>query len=162
MALNVTKEVAAMERMTTGELVAKYAEVCGEATRSRHKQYLIRRIAWRMQANVEGGLSERALQRARELANDADLRVTAPRVAKLSGSGHTKIVTANVRPAGVPMASGTLTREYKGRTIVVTVLENGYAFEGERYRSLSAIAKAVTGAHWNGHLFFGLRKGGQA
>ena len=58
--LNIAKEVAAMERMTTGKLQEKYAEVFGEATRSRHKRYLIRRIAWRMQANAEGGLSERA------------------------------------------------------------------------------------------------------
>ena len=60
------------------------------------------------------------------------------------------------------MPGTKLTREYKGRTIVVTVLNDGYEFEGERYKSLSAIAKAVTGTHWNGHLFFGLRKGGKA
>lgn len=163
MTLNVAKELAAMERMTTGELIAKYAEVFGEGTRSRHKRYLIRRIAWRMQANAEGGLSERALQRAAELANDADLRVTAPRVAKLSGNGHTKTMATNIRPVGLPMPGTTLTREYKGRTLVVTVRTDGsYEFEGERYRSLSAIAKIVTGTHWNGRLFFGLTKGGKA
>ncbi|MBC7835953.1 MAG: DUF2924 domain-containing protein, partial [Phycisphaerales bacterium] len=57
-------------------------------------------------------------------------------------------------------AEGTiLRREYKGRDIVVRVLEDGFEHDGETYRSLSAIAKAVTGAHWNGPLFFGLSKG---
>ena len=65
--MNVEKEVAAMERMTVDQLRSKYAEVFQEPTRSRHKQYLIKRIAWRMQANAEGGLSERALRRAMEL-----------------------------------------------------------------------------------------------
>jgi hypothetical protein len=158
----VQKEVAAMERMTTGELVAKYAEVCGEGTRSRHKQYLIRRIAWRMQANVEGGLSERALQRAMELANDSELRRNFPRGAKPAGDGTVKTVPSPIRPTGLPMPGTRLTRQYKGRKILVTVLTDGFEFEGEHYRSLTAIAKVVTGAHWNGLHFFGLRKGGQA
>ena len=102
MTLNVAKEVAAMERMTIDELRDKYAEVFGEATRSRHKQYLIKRIAWRMQANAEGGLSERALQRAMELANDADLRVTAPREAEADPATAHDQRGRHVRPAGLP------------------------------------------------------------
>ena len=58
MALNVTKEIAALKRMTVDQLRAKYAEVFGESTNSRHKQWLVKRIAWRMQANCEGDLSE--------------------------------------------------------------------------------------------------------
>lgn len=73
------KELAALEQMTVSQLQQQYADVFGESVRSRHKQYLIRRIAWRLQANAEGGLSERALRRAEELANVADVRVTPPR-----------------------------------------------------------------------------------
>ena len=51
-----------------------------------------------------------------------------------------------------------ITRIYRGRTIRVTVLESGFEYDGKRYRSLSAIAKVVTGSHWNGKLFFGLKK----
>ncbi len=65
MGMSIAKEVAAMQRMTVAELRAKYAEVFGEETRCRHKDYLLRRIAWRLQANAEGGLSERARRRAR-------------------------------------------------------------------------------------------------
>ena len=79
MKLNLAKELAALDQMTVGQLQQRYAEVFGETVRSRHKQYLIRRIAWRLQANAEGGLTERALRRAEELADVADVRVTPPR-----------------------------------------------------------------------------------
>jgi hypothetical protein len=65
--------------MTVGQLKDKYREVFEEESRSNHKQFLFRRIAWRIQANVEGGLSERARRRALEIANDADLRIRAPK-----------------------------------------------------------------------------------
>ena len=72
MTLNIGKEVTALKRMTVVDLRRKYAEAFGESTRSRHKEFLIRRIAWRLQANEQGGLSERARQRAKELAADAE------------------------------------------------------------------------------------------
>ena len=59
--MNISQQVAKLRRMTVTELKAKYNEVVGEESRSGHKQYLVRRIAWRIQANAEGGLSERAL-----------------------------------------------------------------------------------------------------
>ena len=65
--------------MTVGQLRQKYIEVFGEESRSNHKQFLFRRIAWRIQALAEGGLSERARRRALEIANDADLRIRAPK-----------------------------------------------------------------------------------
>ena len=76
----LTHEVAALQRMNFKELRAKFADVCGDETRSGNRAWLIKRIAWRMQANHEGGLTERARQRARELACDADLRLSAPRM----------------------------------------------------------------------------------
>lgn len=160
--LNVAKEVAAMERMTVDQLRAKYAEVFGEGTNGRHKQWLIKRIAWRMQAHEEGGLSERARRRAIELANDADLRVTAPRERKPAADAEVRTVTVGtaIRPNSELVPGTVLVRQYKSRTIRVTVLTEGIEYEGERYRSLTAVAKAVTGKHWNGFHFFGLRKNG--
>lgn len=79
MDLNVGKEVAALKRMTVNELRAKHADVFGEETNARHKEWLVRRIAWRIQSPAEGDISERARQRASELANDADLRTSAPK-----------------------------------------------------------------------------------
>ncbi|MCA9119260.1 MAG: DUF2924 domain-containing protein [Planctomycetaceae bacterium] len=155
--LNIAKEVSAMERMTVDQLRSKYADVFGEQTNGRHKEWLIKRIAWRIQANAEGDLSERARRRAMELSNDADIRMTPPRAPKAhaaqpatNGSGDSRL----------PLPGTVLTRTYKGATIEVQVRGDGFEFEGERYKSLSAIAKAVTGSHWSGHRFFGLQKGG--
>lgn len=163
--LNVGKEVAAMERMTVNELRAKYADVFGETTNARHKGWLIRRIAWRVQALAEGDLTERARQRAAELANDADVRMTAPRQRKQSPAPADR-TTAATLPLAVdtrlPMQGQEIMREYKGRTLLVRVLNSGFEFEGEVYKSLSAVAKAITGQHCNGYLFFRLRGQGGA
>lgn len=78
MSVNIAKEVAVLGRMTVKDLRAKHIEVFGEATRSGNKDWLRKRIAWRMQANAHGDLSERARRRADELANDADLRLRRP------------------------------------------------------------------------------------
>ena len=77
--MQIQKEIEALSRMTVGQLRQKYTEVLGEESRSHHKQFLFRRIAWRIQALAEGGLAERARRRALEIANDADLRIRAPR-----------------------------------------------------------------------------------
>lgn len=69
------KEIDELRGMTVGQLREKHLGVFGEESRSNHKQFLFRRIAWRIQALAEGGLSERARRRALEIANDADLRI---------------------------------------------------------------------------------------
>lgn len=73
------KEIDELSRMTVGQLRQKYIEAFGEESRSNHRQFLFRRIAWRIQALAEGGLSERARRCALEIANDADLRIRAPK-----------------------------------------------------------------------------------
>src|SRR5262245_7940408 len=79
MEIIVGREVAALQRMTTKQLRQRYAEVFGEATTTGNRTWLVRRIAWRLQGLAEGDLSERAKQRATELARYADLRVVPPR-----------------------------------------------------------------------------------
>ena len=79
MAIDVNVAERILEQMTVPQLKQRYAKVYGEETRTHHKVLLIKRILWRMQALREGDLSERARQRARELANDADLRRSPPR-----------------------------------------------------------------------------------
>src|SRR5947209_2857059 len=80
MNLNVGKELASLQRLSVKELRDRYAEAFGETTNTGNKTWLIKRIAWRLQALAEGGLSERARRRAEELANDADLRLSPPKV----------------------------------------------------------------------------------
>ena len=148
---SIANEIARIQNLTPKELRDKYLELFGEPTRSCNKSYLIKRIAWRMQANAEGDLPERARKRAAELARDSDLRLNQPRVDEHQDEPY---VAAPV--PGMPMPGTVLRRDYKGRIILVTVLDKGFEFEGESFRSLSAVAKHVTGAHWNGRLFFGL------
>src|SRR5437762_12681442 len=71
--------LAALQRLTIQQLRCRYAELFGETTTPKNRTWLLRRLAWRLQALAEGDLSERARQRAAELANDADLRTTVPR-----------------------------------------------------------------------------------
>ena len=78
MTLNIAKEVREMHKRTVRELRKQYADVFGEATNASNKDWLIKRIAWRMQSNVEGDISKRARNRALEIANDADLRMSPP------------------------------------------------------------------------------------
>src|SRR2546425_8267677 len=75
----LNQQIHQLRQMTTAQLQRKYRELFGQPSHSNHKNYLFRRVAWRMQALVEGGLSERARQYAREIATDADLRLCAPK-----------------------------------------------------------------------------------
>src|SRR5262249_5950293 len=136
-------------------------ELFREPTRANNRTWLIKRVAWRLQALAEGDLSERARLRALELANDADLRLSAPRgSAVASAQAEPPAATLPSVPANgrLPRPGTVITRRYKGQTLRVQVLESGLAFDGKVYKSLSAVAKAITGSHWNGNLFFGLDK----
>jgi hypothetical protein len=162
MQLNVAKEVAAMQRLTIGELRRRYAEAFGEQPTTKNRPWLVKRIAWRLQALAEGDLSERARQRAAELANDADLRTSTPRVAVAEPAPERTAVKAVRFQADerLPPPGSILTRRYKGEELRVQVLAEGFAFEGQVYASLSAVAKAITGSHCNGFLFFNLNRQG--
>lgn len=155
MSENVYAEVLRLRGMTVGELRTKYAEVFGEAARSRNKDYLWKRIAYRIQEVKEGGISDRAKRRAEELARDADLRMTPPKQAPLP------MTPPSVkRDPRLPPPGSTLTRAYAGQNIHVRVLETGFEFEGKEFATLSTIAREVTGTKWNGFVFFGLGSGG--
>jgi hypothetical protein len=152
-----TQKIAALSRLTTGQLRDKYAEVFGELTYACHRTWLVKRIAWRLQALAEGDLSERARQRAAELANDADLRLSAPRPKTIRVTGPRAVgIAGQTRLTRSLLPGTTLTRVYKGDTLEVAVLTDGFEHGGQVYRSLSAVAKAITGTHTSGSLFFRL------
>jgi hypothetical protein len=180
MALNIGKEIAELKRMTVRELREKYEAVFGEPTRAGNKDFLFKRIAWRIQSLAEGDLSERARRRAEFLARDADLRTTAPRApqwapaagcgggsgrggrgcgAGVGGSGgHGVKPTPSLADERVPPPGTVLTRMYRGQAYHVVVRDDGFEYDGQVFRSLSAIAKLITGSHWNGLLFFKITK----
>lgn len=153
MKLNVGKEIATVQRMTVGQLRDRYADLFGEETPARNKQWLIKRIIWRVQSLAEGSLSERAQARAAELANEADIRRRPPLETPVTihppgsdGPGDSRL----------PMPGTTISRQYKGELIEVRILADGFEYAGDRYKSLSAVAKQITGTHCNGFHFFRL------
>ena len=158
---SIAKEVAGLRQMRVGALQARYAELFREETRAGNKAWLIKRIAWRIQALEEGDLSERARQRAAEIANDADLRLSPPkpRRGRTTAPERTQVepipVSSDER---LPPPGTILSRLYKGQQLQVLVLPEGFEYAGQIYRSLSAVAKEITGSHCNGFLFFNLTK----
>jgi hypothetical protein len=154
--LNIVNEVAALERLSAGQLRQRFAELFGETTKASNRTWLVKRIMWRMQALAEGDLSQRARRRAAELARDADLRLNPPQ-SKANTTTPTPPATVGM-PAVVdhrlPPPGTILTRQYKGQLVQVQVLTEGFAYGGRVYASLSAVAKAITGSHCNGYLFF--------
>jgi len=156
----VLAEIENLRQMRAGALRVKYREVFGEESRSSNRQFLFRRIAWRLQANVEGDLTERARERALEIADDADLRICAPDgffVHSGPQSAAKPVPAAGPpRDTRLPRPGALITRQFQDRRIVVRVLEKGFEYQSQRYRSLSAIAREITGTRWNGLIFFGL------
>ena len=162
MTLNLAKELAALESMSVADLKRKYQELFDDETKTGNRTWLVRRIAWRLQANVHGGLSERARQRAAELANESDLRLSPPKVTAGKGNAPTAVGTVKFdTESRTPLPGTILVRKYKGRDLQVKVLENGFEYQGDVYKSLSAVAKHITGSHCNGFLFFKLTRSEQ-
>ena len=164
MQIDIAAEIETLHQLTTSELAERYKDLHGQPTRTRHRAYLIRKIAWRMQANAEGDLTERARRRAAELADVAEVRVMAPKTLICppvpTGTVTVKRLLPNVEHIDprLPAPGSAIIRQYKGRTIRVVVLSDSQGFEsdGARYRTLSAVAKNVTGSHINGFRFFRL------
>ena len=156
----ISSEIDDLRHKTVAQLQNRYLEVFREPSRSNHKQFLIRRIAWRLQALAEGDLSERARERALSLAQDADLRLRAPRSSIWQAGAAA--ASGRHRDSRLPRPGTILTRTFRSRNVSVQVLERGFEYEGAVYRSLSAIARQISGTQWNGFSFFGLQHGAGA
>ena len=146
---SVEKEIAELREMETPDLVAEYERLFGRPPRCRNREHLWRRCAWRIQEMKFGGLSRVAKARLEELISEIDLPLT-ERQRTVAG-----VLKRPPKP-GDPSVGTILVREWRGKQIEVRVVEGGFEFEGVVYKTLTAAAKAVTGTHWNGRLFFGL------
>ena len=156
MEVSLLATIVELGRLNVAALKIKYRDLFGEESRSSNKRFLARRIAWRIQAQAEGDLSERARRRIAEIADETDFRTRAPR----NFLGLPGQAAASARPTHndlrLPPPGTEIRRRFGNRDIVVKVLSKGFEYEHQQYRSLSAIARAVTGTRWNGLLFFGL------
>jgi hypothetical protein len=145
--------IVKLGQMKTAELREEWRRVMGEEPRSYNRQWMYKRLCWAIQAREYGGLSARAQARLEELLPFAEMWMP------LGRRAFTQAPPA--APNGdrrSPCPGTVLTRTYKGRTVTVLVRDDGrFEHEGEIHDSLTAVARAVTGSHWNGNLFFGLK-----
>jgi hypothetical protein len=172
MAIDIDRKLLELPRLTTTQLRQRYLDIFGEPAHSNNKTWLIKRMAWRLQAMHEGDLSDRARQRAAALARDADLRLASPRrgqpLANAMPLQQEQAKASSPSPTAMdprlPPPGSWLTRSYKGQTIDVKVLAQGFQYQGRVFSSLSALAKDITGSHCSGFGFFNLGRrtqGGQ-
>lgn len=142
-------KVDRLSSMSVAELSKEHLKVIGEVPTSAHKRRLIRKLAWHYQCEDIPPISEMALQRARTIAKSSKLKTIPPAHFK-TGLG-TPIVNKLLLPGVV------LVKNYKGKRYEVAVTERGFMFDNTLYASISAVAKAITGTHWNGKRFFGIK-----
>jgi len=163
---SIAAQVVALTKLSVPELREKWRELFGKEIDQRHKQYLVKRIAWEMQRRHFGQeLSPEAQARLHELQEE--FRTTPPET-WFKGAKHNRAPQtpppkrpSPVRDPASPKPGTILSRTYRGTKIIVTVRgDREFEWRGEIYRSLSAVAKAVTGSHCSGMAFFGLTKKG--
>lgn len=156
----IRQEIEGLRHLTTAQLKEKYREIFGEQSRSNHKQFLFRRVAWRIQSNAWGGLSERARLRALEIADDADLRIRAPKNFLREPVDEARTMEARLRPSldpRLPLPGTPLIRRYQGKDVIVHVrADGGFECDGRIYKSLSKAVTEATGTRWNGFAFYNL------
>ncbi|MFA7186015.1 MAG: DUF2924 domain-containing protein [Victivallales bacterium] len=138
---SVLRQLAALQKMPLTELQEKWRDLYGSEPPKFGKTFLQRRLAFRIQELFYGGLEEPVKEKLREIADeDNDAKKAKPRIE----------VNGKVLP-------GTrFTREWRGRIYETIVREDGFEYNGQMFRSLSAIATAITGTQWNGRKWWGL------
>ncbi len=155
---DIINEISRLRTMSVGQLCVEWERLYGEPTRSRNRDYLWRRLAWRIQEIAHGGLTAESKARILERAPATFGRSQGP-PGSLPAAGERPTSPGIVRgDPRLPKPGSTLLRRYKGAEVRVLVLDDGFEYDGRHFDSLSEIACAVTGSRWNGWLFFGLTK----
>jgi hypothetical protein len=139
---NVLGRLAALKTMPTPELKAQWRDLFDGEPPPYNRRFLESRLAYRIQELAFGGLKPETVERLKALGEEFDGGNIAVR--RLSGDDR-------------PIAGTQLLREWQGIEQTVTVLPDGYEWQGRPYQSLSSVARAITGTRWNGWLFFGLK-----
>ena len=145
-------EIIALKNAPVEELHRRYKELYGEDAAGTHRLYLWRKIAYRLQEREHGSLSTKAKGRLKALIEEFDpINNKALRPDKPIASQY-----VSVKDKRLPIPGTVITKKYKGTSYQIKVLEKGFEYNGKIYKTQSAIAKEITGAHWNGYLFFSL------
>jgi hypothetical protein len=143
----IPARLAALKTMPMPELKAEWRRLFESEPPQFNRRALENRLAYRIQELAYGGLKPETLRRLEALGDIYD---------------SDNVITRRIRHDARPVAGTRLVRDYRGVEHTVTVLADGYEWQGRPYRSLSAIARAIAGTRWNGLVFFGVKRQGTA
>ena len=145
MEATIIQELTELGRMPLADLKTRWRSLYGTEPPKYKRQYLIKRLAYRIQELAYGGLSDHTQAALEQVAEQNESQRKSARAQRR-------------RPKKTHPLPGTrIVREWNGQRHEVTTIEGGFEYNGRGYKSLSAIAKVITGAHWSGPHFFGLR-----
>jgi glucan-binding YG repeat protein len=160
-----TIDLAPIQTLTIKQLKAQIAEVTGQAVKSNNRPYLIGKLTKALEAKeAEQARTAKKAKTSRKAATTtsekaskkAEKSAKAEKAEKAERRTRTSPRKAGERDPRLPTVGTVLEREHKGKKIRVTVLEDGFRYEGETYNSLSTVARVATGTIWNGFTFFHL------
>jgi len=144
----ILRQLADLDDLPTGELKSRWRALYGKDPPRFNRQFLIKRLAYRIQELAYGGLSDELRGRMDRLLDD-------------EGYNEIGVKTGKRKPnSDKPIPGTLLIREWDGERHQVNVQQDGFEYRGMPYRSLSAVARKITGTRWNGPAFFGLRRPG--
>ncbi|MFN3890139.1 MAG: DUF2924 domain-containing protein [Beijerinckiaceae bacterium] len=138
----ILARLAALKTTPTPDLKKQWRELFDTEPPPYNRRFLESRLAYRIQELAYGGLRPSTIERLEALGEQLD-------------GGN--IILRRIRADDRPIAGTRLIREWQGVEHTITVLGDGYEWQGRPYRSLSAIARAITGTRWNGWVFFGMK-----
>ena len=142
----IPARLAALKTTPTPDLKAQWRDLFATEPPPFNRRYLESRLAYRIQELVYGGLKPETVRRLEALGEQLD------------GGDRKK---SRIRADALPIVGTRLIREWQGVEQIITVMADGFEWQGRPYKSLSAIARAITGTRWNGWVFFGLKRGGR-
>jgi hypothetical protein len=164
MGLNVRKEQKCLEQLSIAQLKDRYHELSQRRVSIKCKRWYIKRILWLMQASCSGDISEESRLLAKQISANRPLRKSILRVRDRTEPSALRTVTTVLDrhiDQRIPEPGASLVKTYRGKTIRVIVRRSGFEFDGQQFKSLTAIARVVTGQrNINGMQFFNLGKKG--
>lgn len=154
---NISEEIQGLRNATLPEIQEQYKALFNVAeTPCANKPYLIKKIAYKLQEMADGGLSDEAKMQIIDLIEKYDPINNKALRPQVVSAGKSVVSIPFMRDKRLPIPGTVIHKKYKGQDIHVKVLDKGFEYKDKYYRSLTAIAFELTGAHWNGFSFFNL------
>jgi hypothetical protein len=154
------QDISELQKLDLKDLQAEYDKQFGKPTKSRNRKFLFAQLSKKLQETSEPASGEKPAASALTVKFQTKRKrgVKREKTEKKKPTKKRVSRALGTRDSRLPKAGTTLTKTYKGKNLRVRVMEKGFEYDGKPFRSLSAVAKKVTGQIWNGFLFFGLIK----